>query len=396
MMLGLLLARAGVAVVVLEKHKDFFRDFRGDTVHPSTLQLMDDLGLIDQVLALRHTAVQRLQITIAEGPTTTVADFTRLRTKYPYVVLVPQWDLLNVLAEDAKRNGSFTLLMEAEATRLNIEDGAVRGLYYRANGQEQLTRADLTVAADGRHSVLRDASRLPLVESSPPMDVLWFSLPRLPTDSEDVSLRVGVGKLVVLVNRFDYWQVGYVIPKGGAQAFMAGGLAQIKAGLMEVAPEYGERFDEHASADRIKLLTVQSNRLLKWWLPGFLCIGDAAHAMTPVGGVGINLAFQDAVAAANALWSPLRRGDVKDRDLQAVERRRTFPTVAAQALQTAVQKRILVPVLESSKQLRLPWLFRLVLALPFLRDLPARAIGIGARPERPSPALAAAMKASPS
>ena len=393
MMLGLLLARAGVAVIVLEKHKDFFRDFRGDTVHPSTLQLLDDLGLIDRFLALRHTVVRTLEILTADGPVT-VADFSHLRTKYAYVALVPQWDLLNLIAQDAKRNASFTLLMEAEATRLEEQGGAVTGLYFRIGDEERLVRARLVVAADGRHSVLRDGARLPRVESSPPMDVLWFSLPRVPSDPENVSLRVGVGKLVVLINRFDYWQVGYVVPKGRAQEMLVSGVDQIKQGLAEVAPELGDRVNELRTADQVKLLTVQSNRLLTWWLPGFLCIGDAAHAMTPVGGVGINLAIQDAVAAANQLWLPLREGKQNDADLQTIQRRRTFPTVVAQTLQAAVQKSLLVPVLSSAAQIKLPFLFRLLLSLPVLQDLPARTIGIGVRPERPSAALAAAMTTS--
>lgn len=361
MMLGLLLARAGVAVIVLEKHKDFFRDFRGDTVHPSTLQLLDDLGLIARFLALRHTVVRKLQILTANGPVT-VANFSHLRAKYPYIALVPQWDLLNLLAEDAKRNASFTLVMEAEATRLEQQAGAVTGLHYRIGDEEQLVRARLVVAADGRHSVLRDAASLPRVENSPPMDVLWFSLPRLPTDPEDVSLRVGVGKLVVLINRFDYWQVGYVVPKGRAQEMLVSGVDEIKKGLAEVAPELGDRVNELKSADQVKLLTVQSNRLLKWWLPGFLCIGDAAHAMTPVGGVGINLAIQDAVAAANQLWRPLRGGRLETADLRAIQRRRTLPTVVAQALQAAIQKRLLVPVFASAGQVKLPFIFRLLLS----------------------------------
>ena len=232
--------------------------------------------------------------------------------------------------------------------------GVVTGLYYRVGDEERLVRARLVVAADGRHSVLRDGARLPRVESSPPMDVLWFSLPRVPSDPENVSLRVGVGKLVVLINRFDYWQVGYIVPKGRAQEMLVSGVDQIKQGLAEVAPELGDRVNELRSADQVKLLTVQSNRLLKWWLPGFLCIGDAAHAMTPVGGVGINLAIQDAVAAANQLWLPLRDGKPNDADLQTIQRRRTFPTVVAQALQAAVQKRLLVPVLSSAAQIKLP------------------------------------------
>lgn len=386
MMFGLLLARAGVDTIVLEKHKDFLRDFRGDTVHPSTLQVLDDLGLIDKLLALRHSRVDKVQLLTSRG-LFTIGDFSRLRIKYPYIALVPQWDFLSMLAEEAKRLPTFRLLMEAEAQMLVRENGAVTGLQYRADGQLRTIRAVLTVAADGRHSTLRDQAKLPLVQSSPPMDVLWFSLPRCPSDFANIVFRAGGSKLIAFIDRFDYWQVGYIIPKGAAQQVLAHGVDAVKQGLHELAPEFDDRLDTLASVDQIKLLPVQSNRLRRWWLPGFLCIGDAAHAMTPVGGVGINLAIQDAVAAANALWSPLAHRRIDDDSLSAVQRRRTWPTEMTQAMQALVQKRIIHAVLTSAGPIDVPPLLRLLLQLPLVRDFPARFVGVGVRPERPSQAL---------
>ena len=285
MMLGLLLARAGIDVVVLEKHKDFFRDFRGDTVHPSTLQVLDDLGLIDRLLALRHSQVQTIQFMTADGPVV-IGDLSRLPVKYPFIALVPQWDLLTMIAQEARRYPTFTLEMEAEAQELIREDAAVVGLRYEQHGQPVELRAALTVAADGRHSTLREQAQLPLAESSAPMDVLWFSLSRKESDGSGLLGRPGFGKLIVFIDRFDYWQVAYVIPKGQAQVILAHGVDDVKRGLLELAPEFADRVDELKSADQLKLLTVQSNLLKRWWLPGFLCIGDAAHAMSPVGAWG--------------------------------------------------------------------------------------------------------------
>jgi 2-polyprenyl-6-methoxyphenol hydroxylase-like FAD-dependent oxidoreductase len=389
MMLGLLLARAGIDTVVLEKHKDFLRDFRGDTVHPSTLQVLDDLGLIDKFLALRHSEVRNVQILTSSGPLV-VGDFTRLRTKYPFIALIPQWDFLNLIAQQAQKYSNFTLLMEAEAQELVFEGERVGGVRYQTNGRRCTLLADLTVAADGRHSTLRQEARLPAVESSPPMDVLWFSLPRAPSDSGNIVARAGGGKLIVFIDRFDYWQVGFVIPKGTAQLVLASGLARIKQGLRELAPEMSGRLDGLASVDQVKLLTVQSNRLLRWWLPGFLCIGDAAHAMTPVGGVGINLAIQDSVAAANRLWTGLRNHAVSDADLAAVQRRRTWPTVATQGLQAMAQRVLVKGAFRSAGPIRIPGWMRFVLGLPLVEELPGALVGMGVRAERPSRELLAA------
>lgn len=392
MMLGLLLARAGVDTVVLEKHKDFFRDFRGDTVHPSTLQVLDDLGLIDKLLALRHSEVQKVQVMTSRG-LFTVGDFTKLHYNYRYIALVPQWDFLNLLAEDGKKHPTFRLLMEAQAQNFVVENGRVVGLNYSDGDRTRTIRAMLTVAADGRHSVLRDQANLPAVESSPPMDVLWFSLPRLPSEPSNIIFRAGGSKLIAFIDRFDYWQVGYVIPKGAAQTVLAHGVDEVKQGLRELAPEFDDRLATLTSVDQIKLLTVQSNRLLKWWLPGFLCIGDAAHAMTPVGGVGINLAIQDAIASANELWQPLLQKTVDDRALDAIQRRRTWPTEMTQGMQAQVQKFIIRKALRSGGPIDVPWILRFALGLPFLSGFPARFVGIGVRPERPSAALRARMGA---
>lgn len=391
MMLGLLFARAGVDTIVLEKHKDFLRDFRGDTIHPSTLQVLDDLGVIDKLLALRHSEVHRVQILTAKG-LVVLGDFDRLRTAYHFIALVPQWDFLNVLAAEAKENANFRLLMEAEAQALEFEQGRVVGLRFSYGGRQRVLRAALVVGADGRHSVLRTDAKLPAVESSPPMDVLWFSLPRDASDSGDIIFRAGGGKLIAFLDRFDYWQVGFVIPKGSAQRILANGVEEVKNGLRELAPEMGKRIDTLKSVDQIKLLTVQSNRLLRWWLPGFICIGDAAHAMTPVGGVGINLAIQDAVAAANVLWTELLEGDAGDRSLAAIQRRRTWPTVATQAVQAIAQTLVVGSALRRRGPISVPRWLELLLRAPGIRALPPRFVGIGVRPERPSAALLAAIK----
>jgi 2-polyprenyl-6-methoxyphenol hydroxylase-like FAD-dependent oxidoreductase len=379
MLLGYLLARRGVDVVVLEKHADFLRDFRGDTVHPSTMEIMEQLGLADRVLALRHTKATALHFQTDQGPLP-LADFRRLRSRYRYLMLVPQWDLLNLLAEEAKRLPSFRLLMSAEAQSLIVEDGVVRGVRYRRAGGEDEVRALLTVAADGRHSVLRAQSGLPVRETSAPMDVLWFRIRRTAGDPEEFTIRLGGGSLIVLLNRFDYWQVGYVIPKGAIERVRAAGLEAFRDSIRRLAPELGDRVLEVASWDDVKLLTVQSNRLLRWHLPGFLCIGDAAHAMSPVGGVGINLAIQDAVAAANRLASPLASGRLKKADLEAVERRRRWPTRVIQRLQTVVQNNLAVPALQGAKLA--PRALRLAPRLPLFRHLTGRLVGLGVHRER--------------
>lgn len=389
MMLGLLLARAGVQTLVLEKHKDFLRDFRGDTVHPSTLQVLDDLGLFDKLMSLRHAEVHKVQILTSQG-LLDIANLESLPAKHRFIALVPQWDLLTMLAAEAGAYGSFRLLVEAEAQELLWKGNTVSGLRFGWQGTSHEVAAALTIAADGRHSVLRERARLAAVESSPPMDVLWFSLPREAPDTKDIVFRAGGGKMIAFIDRFDYWQVGYVIPKGTADTLLAGGVEGIKAGLSELAPEFAARAQTLRSTDQIKLLTVQSNRLKQWWRPGFLCIGDAAHAMTPVGGVGINLAVQDAVAAANLLWRGLRENRVDNACLEAVQHRRTWPTVATQAVQALAQKLVVRTAFSSNGPIRISPFLRVVLGLPLLKSLPGRFVAIGIRPERPSAALLAA------
>jgi 2-polyprenyl-6-methoxyphenol hydroxylase-like FAD-dependent oxidoreductase len=390
-MLGLLLARAGIETVVLEKHADFLRDFRGDTVHPSTLQVLDDLGLINQLLALRHSEVNKVQLLTANG-LLVIGDLERLHVKHPFIALVPQWDFLSMIAAEAKKNACFHLFMEAEAQELVFDGSRIIGLRFAAGEERHFVRAVLTVAADGRYSVLRPQAKLPAVESSPPMDVLWFSLPREASDVEGIIFRAGGGKLIAFIDRFDYWQVGYVIPKGTAQEVLSQGAEGVRCGLLELAPEFENRVGQLTSADQIKLLTVQSNRLLRWWLPGFLCIGDAAHAMTPVGGVGINLAVQDAVAAANALWQELLQQSVSDSSLAAVQRRRTWPTVATQVMQALVQRMVVRTALRSTGPIDVPAPIRFLLRLANVFAQPARFFGMGVRPERPSAPLLAAMQ----
>jgi 2-polyprenyl-6-methoxyphenol hydroxylase-like FAD-dependent oxidoreductase len=380
MMVGFLLARSGVPVTVLEKHGDFLRDFRGDTIHPSTMEVMDQLGLAERVLALRHTKVATMHLDMGHGPMP-VVDFTRLPSRFPYIVFVPQWDFLNLLAEEARKLPSFTLHMNAAVDDLIQEGDRVCGVRYQSPEGTREARADLVIAADGRGSVVRARADLPLVETAPPIDVLWFRISRLPSDPEDFTFRVGNGHMILLVNRFDYWQVAFVIPKGGDARVRAEGLGALQATIARLAPELGERVRELADWDRVKLLTVQSNRLTRWHRPGLLCIGDAAHAMSPVGGVGINLAIQDAVATANRLTTPLVEGRVSESDLAAIQRRRTLPTVLTQRVQALAQTRLTSRVLANRG---LPAAVQLFPRWGVLRRLAARLVGFGIRPERVS------------
>ncbi|HXM58457.1 MAG TPA: FAD-dependent oxidoreductase [Candidatus Dormibacteraeota bacterium] len=331
-MLGLLLARRGLDVVVLEKHADFLRDFRGDTIHPSTMEVLDELGLADAFLALNPNRVSHLTGNTPAGRIT-VADFRDLRSRYPFVALIPQWDFLAFLTRQASRCSGFHLLMRAEATDLVEEDGVVRGLRYESPDGAGEIRATLTVAADGRSSVLRRRAGLPVREASQPIDVLWFRLPRVASDPEDTAGYLGGGHIVALINRRDYWQIAYVIPKGSAERLRAAGIEELRAALRRLVPELGDRIDLLTGWDQVSVLSVQANRLRRWHRPGLLCIGDAAHAMSPVGGVGINFAIQDAVAAANVLTEPIRRGHVTPRDLAAVQRQRSWQVRTMQLLQ---------------------------------------------------------------
>jgi len=379
-MLGFLLARAGVDVVVLEKHRDFLRDFRGDTIHPSTLEVMHELGLLAEFLRLPHQEVRQLQGVIGDT-SIRIADFTHLPTRCRFIALMPQWDFLNFLAEKARRYPSFHLRMQAEATDLIEDGGRVTGLRATTPAGTLVAQADLVVGADGRHSTVRRCAGLEVEDIGAPIDVLWMRLPRRPSDGTAPLGRFGAGKIFITLDRGDYWQCAYVIPKGGFEEIKAKGLDAFRAAVAEIAPPFGDRVRELGSWDDIKLLTVKIDRLRRWHRPGLLCIGDAAHAMSPVGGVGINLAVQDAVAAANILAAPVREGTLRERDLAAVERRRGFPTRATQRMQVFMQNNLLRAVLASQAAPSPPWPLRLIGRYPLLQRIPARLVGMGFRPE---------------
>ena len=388
MMLGLLLARAGVSVLVMEKHADFLRDFRGDTIHPSTLELMLELGLLREFLALPHQEVPRLIAQFGDR-TVPVADFTHLPMRCRFIALMPQWDFLDFLARQASRYPAFQLLMETEATDLIEENGCVRGVRAPGPAGRLDVRADLVVAADGRASVLRERAGLQVDDLGAPMDVLWFRLSRRPTDPDATMGRFDVGRIFVLLNRGEHWQCGYVIPKGAGDEIRRRGLDAFRAAVSALLPFAADRVGELAEWDDVRLLTVKVDRLRQWHRPGLLCIGDAAHAMSPVGGVGINLAIQDAVAAANRLWRPLRDRAVADEDLRRVQRRREWPTRVTQWLQVVVQRRLVSRALGGGP-LRLPLFVRLLARCPLVRRLPARLVGVGIRPEHIESPVAAA------
>lgn len=379
MMLGLLLARAGVPVVVLEKHTDFLRDFRGDTVHPSTLNLMDELGLLDDFLRRPHNRVTTLTGQI--GPErVTIADFRHVPTRCKFVALMPQWDFLDFIADTARRYPSFDLRMQAEAVALMEDNGKVTGVRANTPDGDLAIHADLVIGADGRHSTLRQAAALAVDDIGAPMDVLWFRLSRHADDPEETFGHLESGRMMVMLNRGDYWQCAYVIAKGSIGQLKAKGLPAFRDTVAAMSPFVRDRLDEISDWDHVKLLTVAVDRLRRWWRPGLLCIGDAAHAMSPIGGVGINLAIQDAVAAANRLAQPLYERHVTDADLAAVEQRRTFPTRATQRVQVAIQNSVISSVL-SGNTMRVPFVVRLLQWIPLLRVIPAYVVGVGVRPE---------------
>jgi 2-polyprenyl-6-methoxyphenol hydroxylase-like FAD-dependent oxidoreductase len=378
-MLGLLLARKGVDVLVLEKHGDFLRDFRGDTIHPSTMETMDELGLADRLLCLPHTKASQLRFRTPRGAAT-LADFGRLRTRFPYLAFMPQWDFLDFVTDESEGYPNFRLEMSAEVRELVEEGGVVRGVRYEAPDGTHEVRAPLTVAADGRDSRVREQAGLEVVGTAPPIDVLWFRLSRRAGDPEDPTGYIGGGRFVVLINRGEYWQVGYVLPKGGDQRVRAAGLEAFRRSVGEAVPEVADRTGEIEDWGQVKLLSVQVNRLKRWYQPGLLCIGDAAHAMSPVGGVGINLAIQDAVAAANALADPLLEGRVEPRHLRAVQRRREPPIRVIQGLQSLAHRRIVAPAVGGGGIPSLPPPVRALLGLRIVRDLPARIIAFGIWP----------------
>jgi 2-polyprenyl-6-methoxyphenol hydroxylase-like FAD-dependent oxidoreductase len=380
MMLGLLLARAGVTVLVLEKHADFLRDFRGDTIHPSTLEVMHELGVLEEFLQRPHQELRTLGAQIGDV-FLPVADFEHLPTHCRFVALMPQWDFLNFIAEQAKRYPGFQLEMEAEATALIEEGGRVTGLHAETPQGGLTVRADLVVGADGRHSIVREKAGLQSTNLGAPMDVLWMRLSRRSSDPGQTLGRVDAGRIFVMLNRGDYWQCAYVIPKGGFDQIRQSGLTAFRGEIGRLAPYLSDRVGELADWSDIKLLTVAVDRLRVWHRPGLLCIGDAAHAMSPIGGVGINLAIQDAVAAANVLAPRLRQGPPGEDDLQAIQRRREFPTRATQQLQLFIQNRVIGRVLKSTGQLSPPLALRLLGQWPLLRRIPARLLGLGFRPE---------------
>jgi 2-polyprenyl-6-methoxyphenol hydroxylase-like FAD-dependent oxidoreductase len=381
MMLGYLLGRAGIDVVVIEKHADFFRDFRGDTVHPSTLQVMDELGLIDSFLRLPHQRLQTLDGMFG-GTSVRIADLRRLDTKYPFIAFMPQWDFLNFLRESGQRFPSLKVMMSTEATDLIGRGETIVGVRAKTPEGPIDIEADLTIACDGRHSTVREHAGLEVEEIGAPMDVLWFRAGRKQDESEKVFARVEPGKMMITFDRGEYWQCAYVIAKGQYDAVKARGLQALLDDVVRMAPILKSGVSDVKSWDDVKLLTVAINRLKRWTRPGLLCIGDAAHAMSPVGGVGVNLAVQDAVATANLLADSIRNGCPSEDELDAVRQRRAFPVKMTQAMQVVVQNNIISGALRPGAQpLKVPLLVRLITALPWLQGIPARFIALGVRPE---------------
>jgi 2-polyprenyl-6-methoxyphenol hydroxylase-like FAD-dependent oxidoreductase len=381
MMLGYLLARAGVDVTVLEKHKDFLRDFRGDTVHPSTLEVMHELGILDEFLKLPHTKIRHAGLDIGDRHFQ-LGDFARLPTVCKFIALMPQWDFLDFISAKAKAFPNFHLLMETEAKDLLAQGTRIAGVLAKGKDGNIDIRAGLTIAADGRGSVLRDKSGLALEELGAPFDVLWFRLPVEKGDPADLIGHVKDGQLLVMIYRTDYWQCAYLIPKDGFEQIKAEGLSKFRERVKQVAGFAAGRIDAAVSDfEQVKLLTVTVNRLTRWARPGLLCIGDAAHAMSPIGGVGINLAVQDAVATANILGPVLQKGVPRFADLKKVQGRREFPTRVIQAFQVMAQNRVLAPTLESNETPAPPFFVKLLDGWPWLQQFPARFIGMGVRPE---------------
>ena len=378
-MAGYLLARADVPVIVLEKHADFFRDFRGDTIHPSTLELMYELGLLEKFLKQPHHEVRELRA-IINGQTVPITDFTKLPTRCKFIAFMPQWDFLNFLSTHAKEFPSFQLLMEHEVIDLTFDQQRVTGVRAKTPRGELEIRADLIIGADGRHSIIQTRAGLERQEFGAPIDVLWMRISKKQDDPQQSFGFFQRGKLLVLLDRGDYWQSGFVIPKGGFDDIKARGLQQLQNDIVSFAGFLRERVAELDDWSKIKLLTVQINRLRDWCRDGLLCIGDSAHAMSPAGGVGINLAIQDAVATANLLGEKLRTGPVSVDDLRKVQARREWPTRLIQAMQVFIHRRVVTGQTSDRKE-SLPFVFRLLKWFPILRQIPARFIGIGPRPE---------------
>ena len=383
-MLGFLLARQGVDVFVLEKHADFLRDFRGDTIHPSTLEIMYELGILDEFLKRPHQKVTELTGKVG-SETVTIADFTHLPTHCHFLALMPQWDFLNFITEQAGRYSTFHLKMQAEVTDLIEVSGTVAGVRAKTPNGVLEIRAPLTVGADGRQSVVRERAGLEVIDLGAPMDVMWMRISRRPTDPAQTLGHFDRGKILFLINREDYWQCAFVIPKGTADEIRQRGLEAFRQGIVNLEPFLQDRIGELRDWKEVSLLTVTVDRLARWFRPGLLCIGDAAHAMSPIGGVGINLAIQDAVAAANILGPKLRQNNVTESDLQAVQGRRNFPTRATQRFQILIQNNVIRRILGGAETLSVPWPLKVLRRWPILRRIPARLLGLGFRPEHVNP-----------
>jgi 2-polyprenyl-6-methoxyphenol hydroxylase-like FAD-dependent oxidoreductase len=381
MMCGFLLARAGIDVVVLEKHADFLRDFRGDTVHPSTLELMYELGVLEDFLRRPHQELSQIGAQVDDF-TVAVGDFSHLPTHCKFVGLMPQWEFLNFIAGKAKAYPGFRVRMETEVTDLLIENGRVSGVRAKSPRGALEVRADLTIGGDGRRSIVREKAGLEVLDLGAPIDVLWMRVSRGASDPNQTLGRFRAGKILVTLDRDEFWQCAYVIPKGGFDAIRQRGLASFQDEIASVAPFLRERLSELKDWNDVKLLSVAVDRLRQWSRTGLLCIGDSAHAMSPIGGVGINLAIQDAVAAANILAGPLAQGVVTDERLRAVQRRREFPTRVTQGFQVFAHKRFIGPAMRNARPLtRLPFALKLLQMFPILRRIPARLVGLGVRPE---------------
>jgi 2-polyprenyl-6-methoxyphenol hydroxylase-like FAD-dependent oxidoreductase len=377
--LALLLARKGISVMLLDEHMDFDRDFRGDTLHPSVMEIMDEIGLADRLLQLDHTRAEVLPLQTAKG-LVTFADFRRLKTRFPYITMIPQVRFLEFITGEAKRYPNFRLVMGARVEKLIEEDGYIHGVHYRGRDGWHSVRAVLTVGADGRFSRVRKLAGFEPIKTAPPMDVLWFRIPRKPEDPVESGGRLGGGHILVMLNRGDQWQMGYVIAKGGYQEIHTAGLEKLRRDAAKLLPEFADRMEYIKEWKQVSVLSVESSRLRHWYRPGLLLIGDAAHVMSPVGGVGINYAIQDATVAANVLGDDLKLGKAPLRDLAEVQRKREWPTRIIQGFQNALQKQVLTKVLKSDQPLTISPTLLFFIRLPVIRDLPAKFIGFGPWP----------------
>lgn len=380
-MLGYIMARYGVEVVVLEKHKGFFRDFRGDTIHPSTMNILDQLGVLDDFLKLPHDKTQRITAKFG-GKEITVADFTRLHIRTPFIAFTPQWNFLNFLAEKGRQLPNFHMMMATEAIDLIKEHGNIVGVKAVTTDGELSIYSDLVVGTDGRHSMTREKALFKVHDLGSPLDVLWFRLQKINPNEKQSFLNADNGNLLILIDRSDYWQCGFVVLKGGYELLKEKGIAYFKEEIIRILPELKDNLQELTDFEQVKNLNITVDRLEKWYTDGLICIGDAAHAMSPIGGVGINLAIQDAVAAANVLVPKFREGKPTQKDLQKIQERRMFATKFTQGVQVLIQNKSLQPFLDSKKQQSAPSILRLLDWIPFLRRYPARFIGLGIRSEK--------------